>query len=71
MGSCMKPVEEMSKYQYPHHINISWEMAPATSQSINWRTSELQKESYVEYLEAESTPFFEDRIISIKAESEY
>ncbi len=69
-GFIVKTSGDISKYQYPHHINISWETSPATSQSINWRTSELQKESYVEYLEAQSTPFFEDKIISIKAESE-
>lgn len=69
-GFLPKEVQEESKYQYPHHINISWETSPSTSQSVNWRTSELQKESYVEYLEATATPFFKDRVKSIRAESD-
>ncbi|PHN05414.1 FN3 domain-containing metallophosphoesterase family protein [Flavilitoribacter nigricans] len=58
------------KYQYPHHINIAWESAPATSQSVNWRTHELQKESFVEYLEATASPFFADQVQRIRAESD-
>lgn len=57
-------------YQYPHHIHLSWETAPETSQSVNWRTDELQKESYVEYCEASASPFFKAKVKSIKAETE-
>lgn len=60
----------LDKYLYPHHINISWETAPENSQSVNWRTSEWQKESFVEYLEATASPFFQDQVQRIKAESE-
>lgn len=65
-----KQTQEVPKYIYPHHINISWETAPENSQSVNWRTHELQKESYVEYCEATASPFFKDKIQSIKAESD-
>ncbi len=32
-------------YAYPHHINISWASDPTTSQSVNWRTDEWERES--------------------------
>lgn len=60
----------LDQYFYPHHINISWETAPENSQSVNWRTHELQKESYVEYLEATASPFFKDQVKKVLAESE-
>ncbi|WP_020531808.1 FN3 domain-containing metallophosphoesterase family protein [Flexithrix dorotheae] len=70
LGFRFKSVQEISKYQYPHHVNISWATDPSTSQSVNWRTSELQKEGYVEYIEAVATPFFKEKVKSIKAESD-
>ena len=62
--------QDISKYQYPHHVNISWETEPSTSQSVNWRTNELQKVSFVEYTEATASPFFEKDVKRIEAESE-
>jgi len=69
MGAAVS-AQDISKYQYPHHVNISWETEPSTSQSVNWRTNELQKVSFVEYTEATASPFFEKDVKRIEAESE-
>lgn len=63
------PLDNLNPYDIPHHINISWKTNPETSQSINWRTTESQKVSYVEYCTATASPFFSDKVQRIKAES--
>jgi hypothetical protein len=51
----------------PHHINISWERDPSHTQTVTWRTDSARPESYLEYCKATASPFFHDKIRSVKA----
>lgn len=55
---------------FPHHINLTWEHASDRSQSVSWRTDSTHPESLLQYCEAVSTPFFNDSVRLIKAESQ-
>ncbi|RAK00095.1 purple acid phosphatase-like protein [Larkinella arboricola] len=57
-------------FRYPHHISISWETAPVSSQSISWRTHDTVRVSFVEYLETTATPFFKDQVKRLPAKTE-
>lgn len=56
-----KPISSLS-FTYPHHISLSWEKSPVTSQSVSWRTHDTTKVSFVEYAELTDSPFFENQI---------
>lgn len=56
--------------QLPHHIKLSWETSPANSQSVSWRTRGNVSENYLEYRESTASPFFEDQVVRIKAQSD-
>ncbi|MDC6390426.1 FN3 domain-containing metallophosphoesterase family protein [Maribacter sp. PR1] len=55
--------------QWPHHIKLSWETSPENSQAVSWRTRATEPKSYIEYVEATASPFFEERIKKIEATS--
>lgn len=60
------PVSSLS-YQYPHHISISWEKSPVTTQSVSWRTHDTTRVSLLEYVETTATPFFKDKVKQVAA----
>ncbi len=57
-------------FLYPHHVTISWETDPRYSQAVTWRTSDTVRYSYVEYCEAAPTPFFQERVQHLRAQTE-
>ncbi|GAB2795315.1 metallophosphoesterase family protein [Rhabdobacter roseus] len=63
------PVSSLS-FLYPHHLSVSWETDPSTSQSFSWRTHDTTRQSYIEYCEATATPFFRERVQRMKAQTE-
>lgn len=56
--------------QLPHHIKLTWESDPATTQAVCWRTRQGQVESKLQYTKATPSPFFEDKIITVEAQSD-
>lgn len=56
--------------QLPHHIKLSWSTDPATSQAVSWRTRPSQKKSTLEYTVATASPFFEDEVQAIQAQTD-
>ena len=42
----------------PHHIKLSWQTAPETSQSVSWRTDAQTPVSYLDFAKATASPFF-------------
>jgi len=63
------PISSLS-YQYPHHISISWEKSPVTTQSVTWRTHDTTRVSFLEYTETTATPFFKDKVKQVPAVTE-
>ncbi|SHO62061.1 purple acid phosphatase family protein [Algoriphagus zhangzhouensis] len=56
--------------QSPHHVKLTWETSPSTSQAVSWRTSDEIKSGTVEYVKATASPFFEVDVRQISAETD-
>ena len=56
--------------QLPHHIKLSWETSPETSQAVSWRTGPSTNLSYLEYVKATASPFFKDDVKKMKAKTD-
>ncbi len=73
LASCAQPANDSpcdSRPSLPHHVKLSWVTSPATSQAVSWRTGSRVTQGYLEYAEATASPFFQDDIIRIKAQSD-
>ena len=56
--------------QLPHHIKLSWETSPENSQAVSWRTRSHTDQSYLEYVKATASPFFEEDVKRMEVETD-